>query len=359
MTIAGQRSRTLDELTRAPNALNLVRLALAIAVLVSHSGPLGFGGDDVSLLGHSLGGLAVQGFFFLSGVLIATSYLNRPEVRGFLARRAARIMPAYVACLIVTGIVIIPLIALAEGASPTHSLRRVPEYLVLNLGLVQVSADPFGLPTRTSYPGAINGSLWTLAFEAACYLGILVLGTMRLLRKWGAVVPLIVLFTAGRVLLERDPSLDRATNGPYTLRAGCTLAVCFLTGVLCLLAKDHLTFAWPWMLFAALGWLGSLSAKPVEAAVLSPVAIGLLGYVLLVLGAMLPPPPFRADLSYGTYVFAFPVQQLCAVWKVPSAGTVTYLVVTLTLTLLLATASWFAIERPILRRVGARLATPR
>ena len=68
-------SPSLEDQLDGANTLNLVRLLLAVLVLVSHSSPLGYGRPDVGFFGHSLGGIAVGGFFFLSGVLIAGSYV--------------------------------------------------------------------------------------------------------------------------------------------------------------------------------------------------------------------------------------------------------------------------------------------
>jgi peptidoglycan/LPS O-acetylase OafA/YrhL len=58
----------------------------------------------------------------------------------------------------------------------------------------------------------------------------------------------------------------------------------------------------------------------------------------------------RVDLSYGIYIYAFPVQQLLALRGWPSHGFAVYLIATIALTLPLALASWFVVERPALRR---------
>jgi peptidoglycan/LPS O-acetylase OafA/YrhL len=84
------------------NSLNLVRLVLATAVIVSHAWPIGGFGDDPAIGDVNLGHLAVGGFFAISGYLIAQSRLvNRPA--RYAAKRAMRILPGFWVCLLVTG----------------------------------------------------------------------------------------------------------------------------------------------------------------------------------------------------------------------------------------------------------------
>jgi peptidoglycan/LPS O-acetylase OafA/YrhL len=54
------------------------------------------------------------------------------------------------------------------------------------------------------------------------------------------------------------------------------------------------------------------------------------------------------DVSYGTYVYAFPIQQTCLMVGVPTAW-FTFTVISMALTLPLAATSWFVIERPAMR----------
>lgn len=60
------------------NNLNLIRMAAALAVLVSHAWPIALGpgvAEPLSrALGVALGTLAVQVFFAISGFLVARSF---------------------------------------------------------------------------------------------------------------------------------------------------------------------------------------------------------------------------------------------------------------------------------------------
>ena len=58
----------------------------------------------------------------------------------------------------------------------------------------------------------------------------------------------------------------------------------------------------------------------------------------------------RNDISYGVYLFAFPLQQLMAVAGVPEAvGLVWFAVLSVAVTVPVAWASWLLVERPSMR----------
>ena len=85
--------------------------------------------------------------------------------------------------------------------------------------------------------------------------------------------------------------------------------------------------------------------------------MGSLAILLPVLASRLPASRlafFRHDLSYGTYPWAFPVQQTLA-YAGLNATPVAYVAVGATTTLALAGLSWVCIERPALERRRGRM----
>jgi peptidoglycan/LPS O-acetylase OafA/YrhL len=62
---------------------------------------------------------------------------------------------------------------------------------------------------------------------------------------------------------------------------------------------------------------------------------------------------WQHDLSYGTYIYAFPVQQLLLVGGM-SVGWVGFASVSVVAVLPLSAVSWFLVERPAQRLQGAR-----
>jgi peptidoglycan/LPS O-acetylase OafA/YrhL len=75
-----------------------------------------------------------------------------------------------------------------------------------------------------------------------------------------------------------------------------------------------------------------------------------LAYLLLWLGARL---PFRSvgrrnDISYGMYIYAFPVQQLLVLVHATGWGVLFYVAASVVCTVPLAVGSWLLVERPAL-----------
>jgi len=67
-------------------------------------------------------------------------------------------------------------------------------------------------------------------------------------------------------------------------------------------------------------------------------------------GAVIPPHwAQRNDISYGVYVYAFPVQQLLALAGAQVWGWWAYMVLSVALTVPVAWASWLLVEQPALR----------
>jgi peptidoglycan/LPS O-acetylase OafA/YrhL len=115
---------TMNDLSqRARNNIGLLRLVLASAVIVGHAPELVDGTRAreplTRLFGTmSLGEVAVDAFFILSGFLITQSLTHRTSVAGFISRRILRIYPAFLAAYLLS---VYCLGAL--GSKPNHPLE--------------------------------------------------------------------------------------------------------------------------------------------------------------------------------------------------------------------------------------------
>ena len=81
------------------NSIGFLRWLMAFAVIFSHAGPLAgyYGSKNLGTQWsdeQSFGGVAVAGFFFLSGFLITKSRMGRSTIFRFFWRRSLRIFPA-------------------------------------------------------------------------------------------------------------------------------------------------------------------------------------------------------------------------------------------------------------------------
>lgn len=323
------------------NALNAIRLFLALLVIVWHSFPLT--GHDIAFspLRQVVSRISVDGFFAVSGFLITSSWLRNPRVLTYLRARVLRIFPAFWVSLVVTAAVIAPLaLTLRYGSLPIGYGDSAVRYVVVNAALQVKQYGIAGTPSGVPLPGAWNGSMWTLFWEFLCYLGVLALGVTRLLRyRW--TLPVLFGLSVLGVLLTSYGPVDN-----YWLKNGAHFGVMFLAGALVFQLKDRLPLTRLPVLAALAAFVASAWLPDYRLVAALPIA-----YLLIAAGAVGRHPrlQLRNDLSYGTYIFAFPLQQLLATLGLAGVGVLGFCLVAVAATLPVAAASWFLVERPALR----------
>ena len=211
-----------DILNPAQNSLGVIRLAMAIAVLISHS-YFFVSGTPVAeplhwLAGHSLGEHAVQVFFFLSGILVTESLLRSRNLVSFICGRVLRIFPGPAVCVFLTAIVLGPILSqksIAHHFADPLWLTYIARTLFLTTGAAQLPGTFADLPAA----GIVNLSLWTLKFEVLCYIGLAVVGAAGLLHFLGVRHGQLSR-SVGHALWRRDANLCAAVCGarPEPLR---------------------------------------------------------------------------------------------------------------------------------------------
>ncbi|CAJ1587162.1 acyltransferase [[Mycobacterium] wendilense] len=334
------------------NALNALRLVLATEVILFHAFPVtGHAVQSPAVL-QLLFSVGVDGFFALSGFLITASWLRDPHVRDYLAARALRILPGFYICLAITAFVIAPLSVAIQGGSPMKLLLSTApvEYVLKNLGIIHLQFDVGGTPSDIPFAGIWNASLWSLIWELMCYLAVAGLGIVGLAKfRWVSPV-ILVLAVAGAAML---PPLT--FPGVWTIpQLAMRCAIMFAAGAVLYHWRDVIPARWS---------LVAVSSVIVMAASVMPdyrLVGGLpLAYAVVVSGILVKKKRLniRTDVSYGMYIYAFPVQQLLAVAGLSAMNPFLFFVVSVAATLPLAAASWFLVEKRALslkRRIKRR-----
>jgi peptidoglycan/LPS O-acetylase OafA/YrhL len=288
------------------NSLNAVRLVLAAMVIVSHSWWLGGYGTEPQPGGVKLGTWAVIGFFGISGYLITQSRMQARTAGSYARARFLRIYPGLIVCVAVVAFFIAPLSASITGrrfAWPDALL-----YFATNLtagapdvALAGIPGTLDGLPD----PRLWNGPLWTLFWEIACY--VLVGVVFGIFRTELARLALISLFILGSAVVFAVDAGWLASPTPYDWPLVPVLT--FLAGSLAYLFRDRIPAS-----HLALGVCAALVAV-IAGLGFAPSLIHIPLCILLLAGSLQLPLAqvgSRYDISYGVYIYGWPMQQVLA-----------------------------------------------
>ena len=330
------------------NNFNFLRLFFASLVILSHSSELIDGNQSRELFIQffqntiSFGGLAVDGFFLLSGYLIVQSWASSPQAIPFLKKRVLRIYPGFIIASLICVLVVGPL-----GAEPMAYFSRLEwSTVVKDIFLLRAPTTPpvfDGLP----YP-VVNGAMWTISREFLCYLLVLLLGLaggVKDRRIWlifsiGMFAVLVVsklgypIEVFGRQFNLSNPIIHLAS---FFFAGGCFY-----------LFKDKIRFQPKIaLIFSILLFFCLFSTRLAELAL---VVIG--GYLLIYFAGGFMPLLSRfqtaPDISYGVYLYGWPVQMLL-IWHFGFASPWALFCVALLMSALLGFVSWVSIEKPFLK----------
>jgi peptidoglycan/LPS O-acetylase OafA/YrhL len=326
------------------NSFGVVRLLLAFMVLVSHAFYLKTGTVMAEPLrdwtGYTLGQHAVQGFFILSGLLVAQSLARSGSVWDFGIARGLRIFPGLIACVILTACVLGPL---ASGLSLAAYFgdSSFMKYLAKTTFLVTGSAPLPGVFTTNPAAGAVNTSLWTLKYEVLCYAGLAAIGALAFWSRRRTEVFCAAAAIWALVMMIDRPSLDVGAGAIDTVQY---FALFFGAGVFAYILRHRLLVTAvamvPLIIVASLARKTGLAEFTYAA---------LLTYAICWIGSLsfgqLTSFTRAQDYSFGLYIYAMPISQ--AILQVhPGIGVWGLIFTTTCLTVPLACLSWNLIEHP-------------
>ena len=333
------------------NSFGLIRLVLATAVVVHHSLDLSGLGSPNIFGGFDLGTIGVAGFFAVSGFLLLGSS-NRLGTRAFLKRRFFRLFPGLWMCLIVSAFVLVPFANYFSTYESTMRLVGLENssltFVVLNSALIVVQDSIGTVFSQNPFPNAVNGSLWTLAPEFICYLGLLVAAILSRRRLGIQLVLIVFALIASCIawIFTFESQLEIYSN---FINPASGVAIAFCTGAILAILIEYKPFR-PNLVTTLIGlviWA--------LVGVAGPLSIIFLSLFVIFLGMSLVKPSFsrigqNTDLSYGIYLYHWPIIQVFLAtttfgWSTNYSLALLSLL-TLTISGLFAYASWTLVEKP-------------
>ena len=310
------------------NNFDIVRLTLASIVVLVHAYDLSNGQSLAVLTRFVSSRVAVEGFFAISGFLIFASYERCNSLREYFSNRAWRILPGYwlstVFCL---------LIAFSFGSF------HVGKFLLANLTFANfLQPGVPGVFAGNPANDALNGALWTIKIEVMFYVAVpLIVWLCRRLQRDAVLLGLFVASILFRIVFANHDKIAIQLPGQLSY---------FLVGALIYYHLPSFKRQGHWIMTAALAlyalhaWTGLFLFRPAAIATLT------LGACLLL--PQIKGPTRWGDFSYGTYLYAFPLEQLIVqAFGHPVRAGVLFLCAT-PAALMAAVCSWYGVERHFL-----------
>jgi peptidoglycan/LPS O-acetylase OafA/YrhL len=269
------------------------------------------------------------------------SWERRGGALPFAMARILRVYPGLIAATLATAI-------LLGGAMTTTALSA---YLTSGATWKMIWQTITVFKSASVLPGVFEGNplrwpistVWTLRYELMCYGALLAYGVLGGFRRPWIMLAGAALAALALVLLGLRGEIPK---GPET---SLRLPLIFACGSLAWLYRDRIPLN--------LGIVAAfIFALPLAALAFPPLYKPLLfvGSAYLFLFVAMAPglshPRFEppGDISYGVYLYGWPIQQtLQALFPAQSGWAM--LPVALLLTCLAATASWLLVEKPALR----------
>jgi peptidoglycan/LPS O-acetylase OafA/YrhL len=330
------------------NNFHLARLMAATLVVFGHSFALLLSPNRVVWFDDEVSAFAVRIFFVISGYLICRSWSSDPNLLHYLAKRCLRIFPALFVVVMLTACVLGPLMT-------TVPLHQYVSGLAFKHYFWNILLAPnFELPgvfESVPFKGAVNGSLWTLPAEFFMYLLVPIYGSRnhRLCRFFLFPAAFLAALLIGCYFtflkpLDMQPvfywtSLAQVARwAPYFL-GGAAFAVWKIERFLRL--DVAMIIIWLVTCLAPV----SLLLQDIAVMILTPYVV--LAFCLSSDGAI-PAFDWEADISYGTYLYAFPIQQTLITVLGNKVAPLHLFCICIPIVYAVALLSWLIIEKPAL-----------
>jgi peptidoglycan/LPS O-acetylase OafA/YrhL len=335
---------------RKENNFDFLRLLFATFVIITHSYTLS-GINDCDWLCQLTNGqlyfsyIGVRGFFIISGFLVFQSLERSKNIVDYFWKRCLRIFPALAVVLVLT--IILAPIVYENKAVPYLESRSVWMYVPNNLSLYNIQYGIKGVFEKNPHPSSVNGSLWTIAYEFIMYI---LLSFLIFFRRSVVLTRILLaisfgLLVCGNIFLPAEvANYDYYINSKILMEVGAY----FLAGsVLASLNVEQFKY------FKAAAVI-AFSLIIISVILKFFYAIKFIAFPLVVLFAgtrstkgINNSGKKIGDLSYGVYIYAFPVQQ--TLFYFFKLNYLSLMLVSIPISFALAYLSWHLIESKALK----------
>ncbi|EHZ2591254.1 acyltransferase [Vibrio parahaemolyticus] len=321
------------------NNFNLLRFILACIVLLYHAMTL----NNIELYQYVPAKFAVYAFFSISGFFIINSWVNRRQLGYYFCSRFFRLYPLYF--VVIASSVIYGLYNYS-GTFIEYFRDGALKYFLVNASFLNFMAPDLPEIFKGNNISAVNGSLWTLKIEVMFYVLVpLVFFSSTINTKKLALVYYIfsiILYYFVDFIVDK---LEFPIQFKHQLPSMLSF---FFIGYLILSSKIKNVWLILMLIVSLIGYFFDLF-------VFSALFISVLVYIFAYKIKLPKLPKKLGDLSYGIYIWHFPIIQILISHSLFECFYVGFLI-TVLIVFLLSFFSWQFIEKQAIS-YGKRLST--
>lgn len=330
------------------NNFDFLRVLFALFVVIAHSYPLSGSSITNQLIYQwtngqiELSNIGLNGFFIISGYLIFKSLERCTTIYNYLWKRILRLFPALFIVLLLT-ILLAPLVY--ENQIAYNKNNEVLTYLPRNLSLYNLQFGINGIFESNPHPKAINGSLWTICYEFTLYLILSVLFFIksRYIRLSILLIGFIFMLFCYNFLMEKYGAIY--IFGMQVLHF-FNLGTFFIAGSLLAVVNFEIIK----YKFFAFVFIFILVLIALHFNLYDHIKHILLTLLVLLFGLMAINPIDKinviGDISYGVYIYSFPIQQ--TLMYCLKLNTIALIISSVLISILFGYFSWHLIEKRML-----------
>ena len=203
--------------------------------------------------------------------------------------------------------------------------------------------------------------MWSISYEFRCYILIMAVGLSVLANNRKVILLITILFLAAMpfysLIKISLPNLVTLVTGDVSMSV--RLIPIFLSGSIFYLFRDRIVYRPAYVISSVVILALMMSWKWT-----AELGLSTFGAYVLFWFAFHVPSPFlsriggKMDLSYGAYLYAWPVQNYL-IWKFHFTSPTKLFIVATTITLVFAYFSWTFIEKPFLSLKNRAKKSPR
>lgn len=331
------------------NSFGALKTVLCLMVIVYHAFCIGgYGKSPLECYGITLGTIAVDGFFIISGFLVSHSFSRSGGIAVFFKRRLVRILPQYWACLFISAFILAPTGFLLEHHGSFKGSDAVVwqavRYVVSNsLVFIRTQTMP-SVFCANPLAGVVNGSLWMLFPLLCCYtllpLVVRVIAKNTVVALSGFAIAVLLYGVGGRMLHVFSGG---ASGVVWKAWGVYRLWCCFFAGMIYYRVRALIPYHGGLFLLIA-----GLLVASVAGGWFVYVSFLFLPYILLMAAAQ----RFgcvSVDYSFGLFLYSFPLQQILFVMVQRRVGLELFVVLSVAASFMVALIHFHFLEKPLER----------